>query len=63
VVPIGILKGIPVDLDGVRTMEYFEVINIVDNTSPYLVVLGLDLAFDNQAIINLKTMKMIFESQ
>jgi hypothetical protein len=40
VVPIGILKGIPVDLDGVCTMEDFEVIDIVDNTSPYPTLLG-----------------------
>jgi hypothetical protein len=62
VVPIGRLKRILVDLDGVHTMENFEVIDIVDNTSPYPTLLGLDWAFDNQAIINLKKMKMIFES-
>jgi hypothetical protein len=62
VVPIGILKGIPVDLDGVCTMADFEVIDIVDNTSPYPTLLGLDWDFDNQTIINLKTRKMIFES-
>jgi hypothetical protein len=32
VVSIVILKGIPVDIDGVFTMENFEVIDIVDNT-------------------------------
>jgi hypothetical protein len=47
VVPIGILKGIPVDLDGMRTMEDFEVIDIVDNTQPYPTLVGLDWAFDN----------------
>jgi hypothetical protein len=62
VVPIGIFKGIPVDLDGVCTMEDFEVIDITDNTLPYPSLLGLDWAFDNQVIINLKTRKMIFES-
>jgi hypothetical protein len=51
-----------VDLDGVHTMEDFEVIDIVDNTTPYPTLLGLDWEFDNQAIINLKTRKMIFES-
>jgi hypothetical protein len=35
VVPIGRLKGIPIDLDGVCTMEDFEVIEIIDNNSPY----------------------------
>jgi hypothetical protein len=47
VVSIGRLKVIPVDLDGVHTMAYFEVIDIVDNTSPYPALLGLDWDFDN----------------
>jgi hypothetical protein len=63
VVPIGILKGVPVDLYGVCTMVDFEVIDIVDNTTPYPSLLGLDWAFDNQAIINLNIRKMIFESR
>jgi hypothetical protein len=55
VLPIGRLKGVTVDLDGVRTKADFEVIEIVDDTTPYPTLLGLDWAFDNQAIINLKT--------
>jgi hypothetical protein len=62
VLPIGRLKGVTVDLDGVRTKADFEVIEIVDDTTPYPTLLGLDWAFDNQAIINLKTQKMTFES-
>jgi hypothetical protein len=61
VVPIGILKGIIVDLDGVCTMVDFEVIDIVDKTSPYRAFLGLYWAFDNQGIINFKTRKKVFE--
>jgi len=61
VVPISTLKGILVDLDGVRTMADFEVIEIIDNTFPYPTLLDLHWDFDNQTIINLKTMKMIFE--
>jgi hypothetical protein len=38
------------------------VIEIVDGTTPYPTLLGLDWAFENQAIINLKTRKMTFES-
>jgi hypothetical protein len=53
---------VTVDLDGVRTKEDFEVIEIVDSTTPYPTLLGLDWVFDNQAIINLKTKKMEFES-
>jgi hypothetical protein len=62
VLPIGRLKGVTVDLDGVCTMADFEVIEIVDGTTPYPTLLGLDWEFDNQDIINLKTRKMTFES-
>jgi hypothetical protein len=50
-------------LDGVLTKADFEVIEIVDGTTPYLELLGLDWEFDNQNIINLKTRKMTFESR
>jgi len=42
VLPIGILKGVTVDLDGVHTKADFEVIEIVDDTTPYPTFLGLD---------------------
>jgi hypothetical protein len=61
VLPIGRLKGVTIDLDGVYTKADFEFIEIVDDTTPYLTLLGLDWAFDNQAIINLKTRKMTFD--
>jgi hypothetical protein len=35
----------------------------VDDTTPYPVLFVLDWAFDNQAIIKLKTRKMAFESR
>jgi hypothetical protein len=62
VLPIGRLKGVSVDLDGVRTKADFEVIEIVDGTKTYLKLLSVGWAFENQAIINLKTRKMTFES-
>ena len=55
VLPIGRLKGETVDLDGVCPKAYFEVIEIVDGTTPYPMFLGLHWEFDNQAIINLNT--------
>jgi hypothetical protein len=45
--PIGRLKGVTVDLDGVRTKADFEVIEILDGTIPYPTLLSLDWAFDN----------------
>jgi hypothetical protein len=47
VLPIGRLKGVTVDLDGVRTKADFEVIDIVDGTTPYPTFLGLDWEFEN----------------
>jgi hypothetical protein len=35
VLPIGRLKGVRVDLNGVQTKYDFEVIKIVDGTTPY----------------------------
>jgi hypothetical protein len=60
VLPIGRLKGVTVDLDGVRTKFDFKVIEIVYGTKPYLTLIGLDWEFDNQAIINLKMRNMTF---
>jgi hypothetical protein len=42
VLPIGRLKRVKVDLDGVRTKENFQVIEIVDGTTPYPTLMGLD---------------------
>jgi hypothetical protein len=61
VLPIGRLKGVTLDLDGVRTMADFEVIEIVDGTTPYPTLLRFDWVFDNQAIINLNTRKITFD--
>jgi hypothetical protein len=41
VFPIGRIKGVAVDLDGVRTKADFEVIEIVDGTTPYSTLLEL----------------------
>jgi hypothetical protein len=62
VMPIGRLKGVTIDLDGVCTKANFEVIEIVDGTTPYPTLLGMDWEFDKHAIIKLKTRKMTFES-
>ena len=50
------------NIDWVRIVEYFEVIEIVDDSQPYPTLMELEWAFDNQAIINLKRREMIFES-
>ena len=47
-----------VNIEGVK----FEVIQIVDDTDPYPVLLGLDWAIDMDDIINLKRIRMEFEN-
>ena len=49
------------DLDGVRSLADFEVIEIIDDSTLYPALLGIDWAFENQAIINLKNKTMSFE--
>jgi hypothetical protein len=62
VLPIRRLKGVTIYLDGACTKNDFELIEIVDDTTPYPTFLGLDWAFDNQAITKLKTRNITFDS-
>jgi hypothetical protein len=55
------LTGVPVNIDGVCSVVDFEVIEMVDDSQPYPALMGLEWAFDNHAIINLKKREMIFE--
>lgn len=55
------LQQLLVDMDGVKSNADFEVIEIVDETNPYPTLLGIDWAFDNDAIIDLKKRTMSFE--
>jgi hypothetical protein len=61
IIPIRRLVGVHVNIDGVCNIAKFEVIEIMDNNQSYPTFLGLDWAFENQAIINLKKREMIFE--
>ena len=49
------------DIDGVRTFVEFEVIEIVDDSCPYIALLGIDWDFNNSAIVDLKKRIMTFE--
>ena len=53
VIPLGLLSSIPVNLEGVCSLANFEVIEIIDDSTPYPTLLGIDWAFNNQAIITL----------
>jgi hypothetical protein len=59
--PFGRLEHVPVDIDGVRTFVDFEVIEIVDDSCPYPALLGIDWAFNNSTIVDLKKRRMMFE--
>ena len=61
IIPLGRLSSIPLDLNKVHSLVDFEVIEIIDDNTPYPVLLGIDWAFDNQVIINLKKKTMSFE--
>ena len=61
IVPLGHLSSVHIDIDRVHSLANFEVIEIIDESTSYPVLLGIDWAFDNQAIINLKKKTMSFE--
>ena len=61
VCPLGILSNVPVDIDGVRSLANFEVIEIIDDNKPYPVLLGIDWALNNLTVIKLKKKKLTFE--
>ena len=42
VIPLGRLSSVPVDLDGMCNLADFEVIEIIDDSTPYPVLLGID---------------------
>jgi hypothetical protein len=54
VIPFGRLEHVPVDINGVRTFADFEVIEKDDDSCPYPVLLGIDWAFNNSTVIDLK---------
>ena len=59
--PMGILLDVPVDIDGVRSLADFKVIEIIDDTNAFPALLGMDWDFYNIAFINLKKKQMTFE--
>ena len=61
VIPLGHLSSIQIDLDRVCNLADFEVIEIINDNTLYPALLGIDWAFDNQVIINLKKNTMSFE--
>jgi hypothetical protein len=56
------LEQVEVNIKGVKKKVYFEVREIMDDFDPYLALLGIDWAFDNNAALNLKKRQMSFET-
>jgi hypothetical protein len=50
-----------VDINGVRTFAYLEVIEIVDDSCPCPTLLGINWAFNNSTIVDLNKICMNFE--
>jgi len=55
------LEYVPVDIDIVRMFADFEVIDIVDDNCPYPALLGIDWAFNNFTMVDLKKRCMNFK--
>jgi hypothetical protein len=49
------------DIDGVRTFVDFKAIEIVDDSCPYPVLLGIDWDFNNSIVFDLNKRIMTFE--
>jgi hypothetical protein len=59
--PFGRLENVHLDIDGVRTFSYIEVIDIVDDSCPYCALLGIDWDLKNSNFVDLKKRRMKFE--
>lgn len=61
--PIGRLENVEVDVARVKTHTEFEVIDIMGDKDPCLALLGIDWAYENYVIIDLKKELMVFEAE
>ena len=51
---MGRLQGVIVVIEGARALEDFEVIEIVDDSNPYLALIEIDWATNMNGVINAK---------
>jgi len=49
--PMRCLHGVNIDIEGARVVVDFKVIEIINDSNPYPTLLGIDWAFDMNAII------------
>ena len=57
------MQGVTIDIEGASMLADFQVIEIVGDSNPYPMLLGMDWAIDMNGVINLKKKKMIFEKK
>jgi len=60
IIPMGRLHGVIVDIEGASALVDFEV-EIVDDSKPYTVLLGIDWTINMNEVINLKKLMMSLE--
>lgn len=58
---MGRFQGVAVDIEGTNALANFEVIDIVDDSNPYTVLVGIDKDIYMNGVINLKKWTMSFE--
>jgi hypothetical protein len=59
---IGRLQNVEMDLIGVKTMAKFGVIEITGEKDPYPALLGIDWAYENYVVIDIKREIMTFKA-
>lgn len=57
---MGSLYGVMVDIEGASALANFEVIEILDDSNSYPMLLGIDWSFDMDAVINIKKHGIMF---
>jgi hypothetical protein len=60
--PIGRLENVEIDVAVVKNVANFEVIEIMGDKDPYHALLGINWAYENYALIDLKKDTMTFEA-
>jgi len=56
------LEKVEVNIEGVKTKDDFEVIDIMDDFDPYPTLLGIDWGVGHNVVLNLKKRHMSFET-
>ena len=62
ITPLGRLPRIMIDIEGVKILADFKVIEVMEDGDPYPALLGLEWAIAMRSIIDLKNHSMTFEN-